>query len=554
MEKRRLGEILVDVGVIDEHQLEIAMSEHQRIGGRLGEVLIDLGLCTEESISRALASQSGVEHYDLDKAEIDPAVTQYLPHELARRLQVVPVRLDRDALVVAMANPTDIVAIDEVERITDRFVSVVSASRRGVVRTIDRLYTHSQHGDDALERAIRQSIQEIESEDDSETSGGVVKLVDEILATAQRRDATDVHFEPDLNVVRVRFRVDGQLIQGPTLTGSLLGPLVARIKVLADLNIAEARLPQDGKIRLPIEGHEVDLRVSTFPSVHGESVVIRVLDSSGEQYRLDNLGIDHRGQHVLRRVASKPTGLILAAGPTGSGKTTSLYGLLRTINCGGRKVITLEDPVEYAMPLVTQCQINERAGLTFSAGLRSILRHDPDVVLVGEMRDAETASMALRAALTGHLVLSTLHTNDAVRTVTRLVDMGCEPFLISSCLSVVLAQRLVRLVCTDCAEVYEPSESDLAAAGIPHHPGAKYTRGIGCDRCNETGMRGREAVFEVLEVTPEIADLIAQGAPALELETAAAAAGMPNFREAAISKLQEGRIPIAEVSRVGSET
>ncbi|MCG8588406.1 MAG: Flp pilus assembly complex ATPase component TadA [Proteobacteria bacterium] len=556
MERRKLGEILVDAGVVDEHQLEIALAEHRRVGGKLGRVLTDLGLTTEEAISRALASQTGVDHYNLEQTAVSPEAAARVPEELARRRHLIPVSIEGDTLVVAMANPTDIVAIDEIERHADLFVRVVSASRRHVFRAIDRAY-RGQGGDDSeLERAIRSALQESDDELDAEagSSGtGVIALVYEVLSTAARRDVTDVHFEPDQKVVRIRYRIDGDLVPGPTIPGSLLAPIVARVKVMASLNIAETRVPQDGKIRFSVEGRVVDLRISTFPTVFGESVVIRVLDSSAQQFSLDRVGMNGRGQEILREAVGRPNGLILAVGPTGSGKTTTLYALLRAIDGGRRKVITLEDPVEYGLALVTQCQVNEKAGLTFAAGLRAILRHDPDVVLLGEMRDAETVSMALRASLTGHLVLSTLHTNDAVRTVSRLRDMGAAPFLLASCLTVIVAQRLVRTVCDQCVEPYEPSDDELLAVGIdPSLPG-KYMRGIGCDRCNETGSRGREAVFEILSVTPEISRLIGSGAGIDEIEEAARRAGMESFRAATQEKASEGRIALDEIARVSVE-
>ncbi len=553
MERRKLGEILIDAGVIDEHQLEIAIAERDRVGGRLGRILVDLGLATEDAISRALASQSGVEHCDLDRTELDPAALALVPEDVARRLQLIPVRLEDDSIVVAMAVPTNIVAIDEVERIADRFVRVVSASRRQVFRTIDRAYAEHGQAANTLERAIRAATAELESEDSEGGSHGVIALFDEILAAGIRRETTDVHLEPDQNVVRVRYRIDGALVQGPTLPVSLAAPFAARAKVMAGMNIAESRLPQDGKIRFDFEGRKIDLRVSTFPSVHGESVVLRVLDTSRQQFSLANLGLSAVDQARLRHGIARPNGLILAAGPTGSGKTTTLYALLRAIDCTHRKVITLEDPVEYGIPLVTQCQINEKAGLTFGTGLRSILRHDPDVILVGEMRDSETASLALRASLTGHLVLSTLHTNDAVRTISRLRDMGAEPFLIASCLEAVIAQRLVRRVCADCAGPYDPDPVELEALGFAPGTSGKFAKGMGCDRCNETGVRGREAVFEILPVTSEVAHAIAEEAPLAVLQAAALSAGMRSFQHALQQKALEGRIPLEELAQAGTE-
>ena len=548
-----MGELLVDADVIDEHQLAIALAEQKRTGGKLGRILIDLGLSTEEAISRALASQTGVDHIDLDAAEIEPAATERVDEAIARRHQLIAVRFEGTQLLVAMANPTDIVAIDAVERSTDLFVRVVSASRRQILRAIDRAYRSQAQHESGFETALRHAMSEIEEGGDAGSRGAIAALMEEVMTLAMRDDATDIHLEPDENVVRVRFRVDGEMRAGPTMAVALQAPLVARVKVLADLDLAETRVPQDGKIRFAYQNRKVDMRVSTFPAVTGESVVIRILDRGRRKISLETLGFTDDQIETLRRIASRPNGLMLASGPTGSGKSTTLYALLSQVNSSARKIITLEDPVEYDLPLVTQCQINERAGLTFAAGLRSILRHDPDVILVGEMRDTETAGMALRAALTGHFVFSTLHTNDAVRTISRLRDMGVEPFLIASCLVAVVGQRLVRLVCTHCAAAYEPRDDELLAVGIePGAPG-NFKIGKGCDRCHGTGTHGREALFEVLEIGPEIAQLIGRDAAVDEIEAAARGAGLRSFREVAQERAAAGVIPLEEVARVTVE-
>lgn len=553
MKKLKVGELLVDADVITAAQLEIALAEQARTGRRLGRVLLDLGLATEESISRALASQSGVEHYDLEGVELDPEAVRLVPEDLARRRNLVPLGFENGSLVVAMSNPADIVAADDLARATDIRVSVAAASRRQIQRAIDRAYSSRSEGESPLEAAIRQAMSELESKESSPGQNGVIAIVEEIFGLAFRRDATDIHFEPDKKVVRVRFREDGRLSQGPTLSSSLLAPIVARIKILAQLDIAETRIPQDGKIRFPFEARTIDLRVSTFPTVDGESVVIRILDRSRQVLSLGTIGLQGAQLDTLRRAAARPNGLILAAGPTGSGKTTTLYAQLREMDTSHRKVITLEDPVEYDLPLATQCQINEKAGLTFAAGLRSILRHDPDVILVGEMRDQETGSMALRAALTGHLVFSTVHTNDAVRSISRLRDLGIEPFMIASCLAAVVAQRLVRLVCPECSEEYQPRAEELAAVGLPVDAEGSFVRGKGCERCHSTGTRGREALFEVLEVTPEVAQAIGRDESIDEIDVAARAAGLVTFREEAHRRACAGRITLEEVAQVTAE-
>ncbi len=550
---KRVGEILVAAGLIDEKQLSLALTEQKKSGGRLGVILTELGLASESEVSRALAHQSGVDHVDLDNVDIHPDALELVPETLARRLCAVPLRVEAGSLIVAMSNPTDIVAIDELQRGTDLFVQVVSAGHRQIQRAIDRGYDGDVVGAGILDRIIARALAEVGDDDSSDAKGGLIALVDELISIALRRDATDLHLQPEERASRVRLRIDGELAQGAVLKRVLHASIVARIKVMAGLDISESRVPQDGKIRFSCDTGVVDLRVSTFPSVTGESVVIRILDKDRQVFRLEALGLDARGQEILRRAGNRPNGLILAVGPTGSGKSTTLYTLLRTVNVARRKVITIEDPVEYELPIVTQCQVNEKAGLTFAASLRAVLRHDPDVVLVGEMRDPETASLAIRAALTGHLVFSTLHTNDAVGTVGRILDMGVDAYLISSCLAVIAAQRLIRLTCTQCREPYEPTPEELAAIGFSEDIEGQFARGVGCERCGNSGFRGREALFEVLEVTPPVAQLISRGAHADDIEKAAREGGLQTFREAAQQRALEGQIALEEVARITTE-
>ncbi len=547
----KIGQILVNAGLIDEKQLAIALSEQAKTGAKLGQVLADHGFTTEDAVSRALAQQSGVSHIDADEADIEPAAVELVPEATARKLNALPLRIEGKTLLVAMSNPTDIISIDELQRIAKLFVRVVSTGHRQLLRGLDRAYGGAEEASSALELVIQRASDEASGDD--EARGAVIPLVDEILSMAIRRSATDVHLQPDKRVLRARLRIDGDLSSGSTLPSSLLASIVARIKVLAGLDLTETRIPQDGKIRFPFDKGSIDMRVSTFPSVNGESVVIRILDKNRQNLSLESIGLDLHSQGVLRRMSKRPNGLILAAGPTGSGKSTTLFALLRTIDSSRRKVITLEDPVEYELSMVTQCQVNEKAGLTFATGLRSILRHDPDVVLVGEMRDPETASLAVRAAMTGHLVFSTVHTNGALATVGRLVDMGLDRFLISSCLVGVAAQRLVRLICTHCVEEYTPAPEDLAAVGIPPETVGKFQRGEGCDRCHETGYAGREALFELLEVTPELARLISRSAHPDELEAKAREADFVPFRERAQRSACEGRLTLEEVGRITTE-
>jgi len=540
----KFGQILIKEGAITADQLELALAEQRRVGGKLGAILGDLGLVSEDTISQALAYQSGVEHVDLLRERPSAEVLELVTQKLATECEVLPLRVEQSALVLAMANPSDIIAIDRVQRASGLFVRAVSAPRGRIRRAIALLYRGGVDGE--LESAIGEASRSVGG--DSASDAGVIALVERVLTSAIAEDATDVHLEPDEKVLRVRLRVNGELRRGPTLPRSVMAAVVARVKVMAQLDITETRLPQDGKIRFELDGKRIELRVSTFPSVLGESVVLRILDPARANRSLEALGLSPHEVDVLERASARPNGLILVTGPTGSGKTTTLYALLRAVSTADRKTITLEDPVEYQVPLVTQCQINERAGLTFVSGLRSILRHDPDVILVGEMRDAETASIAIRAALTGHLVLSTLHTNDAVRSIARLRDLGAPSYLTGSCLLVVVAQRLVRLLCLDCRYACEPTAPECATLGVSASD--TLYRSKGCDRCRGTGSRGRGALFEVLEVTAPIARQISADASGEEIAAAARDAGFQSLRDAALRRARSGDISPEEVGRV----
>lgn len=540
----KFGEILVAEGAITADQLELALAEQRRVGGKLGTILGALGLVSEDTVSRALAQQSGVEHVDLLRERPTAEVLALVAQGLAIECEVLPLRVEQSSLVLAMANPTDIIAIDRVQRASGLFVRAVSAPRGRIRRAIAAFYRGG--GEAELETAINEAARSVGG--DSASEAGVIALVGRVLTSAIAEDATDVHLEPDEKVLRVRLRVSGELRRGPTLPRAVMAAVVARVKVMAGLDITETRLPQDGKIRYELDGKRIELRVSTFPSVLGESVVLRILDPARANRSLESLGLSPHEVDILERAAARPNGLILVTGPTGSGKTTTLYALLRAVSTSDRKTITLEDPVEYQMPLVTQCQINERAGLTFVSGLRSILRHDPDVILVGEMRDAETASIAIRAALTGHLVLSTLHTNDAARSIARLRDLGLPSYLTASCLLVVVAQRLVRLLCLDCRHPCEPTEPECSALGVA--PSDTLYRSKGCEQCRGTGSRGRGALFEVLEIASPIARQISADASSDAIVALARDAGFQTLRDAALRRARSGDISPEEVGRV----
>ncbi len=548
--RKLLGERLIEAGLVTADQLELGLREQKRTGERIGEILIQLGFVTQELISSVLASEAGVTFVPLDNSMIDPAAVRCVPEALARRHRIVPMQLAPPHLTIAMANAFDVVAIDEVERATGHVVEAVSATESSILAAIDHYYG----GGGSLEEIIQKSIRQVEAgrvtDADLASGAPIVRLVDQLFLTAVQDGATDIHVEPEDRIVRVRFRVDGHLRQGPSLPKNLQPAVTARIKVLAGLNIAETRQPQDGKIRFLQGKRRVDLRVSTLPTNFGENVVLRILDRSRLVMGLDTLGFDAATLASFRSAVDSRNGIVLVCGPTGSGKTTTLYSALSYINTLDRSIITLEDPIEYELPIIRQVQINVKAGLTFASGLRAVLRHDPDVVLVGEMRDAETVDLAIRAALTGHLVFSTLHTNDAAGAIPRLLNMGQEPFLVASSCRAIVGQGLVRTNCQNCKVPYAPSEAALARAGFPADSVPKsFWRGEGCDLCGKTGFRGRIGVFEVLTVSPEVVRLAMERANSRDLLEAARAEGMATMREDALRKAADGLTTLEEAVR-----
>jgi len=544
----KLGERLIDSGLITPDQLNLALREQKRTGERVGEILINLGFVTQEQISSVLASQAGVAFVQLDSYLIEPSALKTIPEALARRHKLIPILLEPPKLTIALANVFDMVAIDEVQRVTGYVVDAVSSTETGIAGAIDQYYA----GGISFEEIVQKSIRQVEagrlSEADMAAGAPIIRLVDQIFLSAVNDGATDIHMEPEERIFRLRYRIDGKLRMGPSLPKILQPAVIARVKILSSMNIAETRLPQDGKINFYYGKRKIDLRVSTLPTVHGENIVLRVLDKSKLVLGLEVLGFDENTLARLRKAIESRNGIVTVCGPTGSGKTTTLYSALAYINNVDRSIITLEDPVEYELSVIRQVQINVKAGLTFSAGLRSILRHDPDVILVGEMRDAETAELAIRSALTGHLVFSTLHTNDAAGAIPRLINMGQEPFLVASSLRAIIGQALLRLNCTACREEYEPSPDILARAGLSLDAvKGSVQRGKGCPQCGQTGYRGRVGVYELMEVTPEISRLVMRRANAQELLEAAMAEGMTTMRQDGIAKALRGLTTLEEV-------
>jgi type IV pilus assembly protein PilB len=543
-----LGQLLLEQGAITAEQLQMAEREHRRTGEPLGEILVRLGFTTEEVVSSALAAQAGVPHVDLRKERLDRSLKELIPEELAKSAKVVPLRRHGNRLTVAMADYFDIRTIDQLTQMTGLLIDVVAAPESDIETAIERLYTVD--GVTEILEADARITEEGELPGRAETAP-VVQLVDRLITQAIRRGATDVHIEPEERIIRTRFRQDGILVPGPTLPLHMLPALISRIKIMAKMNISETRLPQDGRIDFRAGRKEVDLRVSTFPTLWGESVVLRILDREQLVLGLEHLGFTEENLAEYREMISRPYGIILVTGPTGSGKTTTLYSTLLEINSLDKKIITLEDPVEYHFPLIQQAQINPKAGLTFARGLRAIFRQDPDVILVGEIRDFETLEMAIRAALTGHLVFSTVHTNDAPSTISRLIDMEVEPYMIVSTLIAILAQRLVRLLCTHCKRavpVSTPLRKRLEEQGIPVPE--QVFEPVGCDQCNGAGYRGRRGVFELLAIDERVSELVMNRASAGELRRSAIEHGMRTMYHDGLLKLAAGLTTLEEVLRV----
>jgi type IV pilus assembly protein PilB len=546
--RRLLGERLIESGLVTADQLSLALREQKRTGERIGEILINLGFVTQEQISSVLASQAGVAFVQIDTYLIEPAALKTIPEAMARRHKMIPILLEPPKLTVALANVFDMAAVDEVQRVTGYVVDAVSATEVGILAAIDQYYT----GGVSIEEIVQKSVRQVESgrlsEADLAAGAPIIRLVEQIFVAAVNEGATDIHMEPEERIFRLRYRIDGKLRMGPSLPKMLQLAVTARVKILSSMNIAETRQPQDGRINFQYGKRKIDLRVSTLPTVHGENMVLRILDKSKLILGLESLGFDETTLARLRKAVESRNGIVTVCGPTGSGKTTTLYSALAYINNLDRSIVTLEDPVEYELPIIRQCQINAKAGLTFSSGLRSILRHDPDVILVGEMRDTETVELAIRSALTGHLVFSTLHTNDAAGAIPRLINMGQEPFLVASALRAVIGQALLRVNCTACREEYRPPEQIIARAGLP--PGAEagpFVRGKGCNQCGHTGFRGRVGVYELMEITPEISKLVMRRANSQELLEAAMADGMTSMRQDGIAKAMRGMTTLEEV-------
>ncbi len=552
---KQLGQILIELGYIQPEQLEIALEEHRKTPKSLGRVLIDLGMIKESDLVRALAEQVGLEFVDLADFQIDTLATALLPEALARRYRALPIGERDGRLLVAMSDPANVYALDDIRTITGRDVLPVVATANDVEAAIQKYA-----GMDSQVEAMASIVADASEEDDdvdldvAVEDAPIVKLVNAIMTQALGDRASDVHIEPREHDVRIRFRVDGVLIEPmPPAPKNIQNGLISRLKVMADLNIAEKRVPQDGRIPMKIAGRPLDLRMATLPTVYGEKVVLRILETSTALLRLEELGFLEDSFNRFSQSFRKPYGAILVTGPTGSGKSTTMYGTLNILNQIDKNIITVEDPVEYRLAGVNQVQVNVKAGLTFALALRSILRMDPDIVLIGEIRDKETATIAIEAALTGHLVLSSLHTNDAPSAISRLVEMDVETFLVASAIDAVVGQRLARKLCERCRTGFRPDENELYAAGYPDWLWPEIQelfKPVGCPACANTGYRGRIGLYEVMQMTEEVERLTVERASADAIKAVAVQQGMMTLRDDGLEKARMGLTSLEEVARV----
>lgn len=551
---KQLGDILLEGGLVSQDQLTNAFHEHRRAGRSLGRVLVDQGVVSESQLVAALATQIGLRFVDLGEFAVDGSAVGIVPGAVCRRHNAIPIGFDEGKLVVAMADPANVFAVDDIRSITGLEVKPAVSTRADVAAAIDRYYRADSDLDD-----LTMAMETDDDEDDLShvkeivEDAPIVKYVNLLITQAIQDRASDIHLEPTERDLRVRFRIDGVLHEVMRSPKAIQSGVISRLKIMSDINIAERRIPQDGRLSITTNGKKVDLRVATLPTVWGEKVVMRILDNSTARLALSDLGFAEGNYARYSESFTKPYGMILVTGPTGSGKSTTLYATLNIISRPEVNVITVEDPVEYRIPGINQVQTNVKAGLTFASALRSILRSDPDVVLIGEIRDHETAQIAVEAALTGHLVLSTLHTNDAPSAITRLTEMRIEPFLVGSAVDAVLAQRLARRLCTKCKEEYVPTPETLVAARFPWQDGQdlpRLFRAVGCSVCAKTGYKGRLALHEVMLIGEEIERLAVERASATAIGEVARAQGMVTLRDDGMAKVVDGVTSLDEILRV----
>jgi type IV pilus assembly protein PilB len=562
--KKKLGEMLIEAGLLNEDQLKQAIIDHKRHGMKLGQFLVGEGIVNGSQVADLISRQLKIEKYHPGHYPIDMSLAEMIPLEMAQKFQAIPIAKSNYLLTVAMTDPTDIDSLDSIEVHTNLEVEAVICTYQEWNHLLGSLYgSYSTMG------GMLQSIEEMEFEDstaDSEKSRAasdlevkslhdmaeeapVIRLVNSILSQAVREQASDVHISPEKDLVQVRFRVDGKLHDVPAPPKSMHLLIISRLKILANMDISLSRVPQDGRFTIRMDNKEINIRVSTIPTIYGENIVLRLLDTSAGIYSLEELGMHSDDIAKLESMIHKPYGQILSTGPTGSGKSTTLYSILKRINQPDINIITLEDPVEYRVSKIRQIQLNRKAGMTFASGLRSIMRQDPDVIMVGETRDAETAAISVQAALTGHRVLSTVHTNDAAGAITRLIDMGVEPFLVASVMLVSIAQRLVRKVCPYCAKPYTPPEEALGFWGLDKSRDANFVKGTGCFNCLDKGYKGRTGLFEILVIDDTIQEMILKRCSSQEITRAAHESGrLRTLKEDAADKVRRGVTSLDEAA------
>ncbi|MFC1582714.1 GspE/PulE family protein [Planctomycetota bacterium] len=559
--RKLLGEILLENEVVTSEQITEALQVQMEQGGnkRIGEILIELGAVDEEEIIRALAEQFDMPVIDLSAIEIPKTILREIPQNVARENNVVPVEVTDAHLVIAISDPLDLGTLDNIRFMTNKNVEANLAAPSQIIMAIDNLYGVSEDTvDEMLEEFTEDSIDfdrgDDEDGDESDDDAPIIKLVTMIMVEALRQRSSDIHVEPMEGRLRVRYRVDGVCYEVDSPPKRLQNAILSRMKLMAGMDIAEKRKPQDGRIKIKLLNREIDMRVSALPAVHGESIVCRILDKENLMLDMSHLGFESDDYELFQRIIRRPNGIILVTGPTGSGKTTTLYSALQELNLPDRKIITAENPVEYHLDGINQCMVRHDIGLDFTRILRAMLRQAPQIILVGEIRDDETAEIAIQAALTGHLVFSTLHTNDAPSAITRLTDMGVRPFLVASSIQAVMGQRLVRVICPNCKEEYEPEPSILAMLGLAPEQlkGRKFFRGSGCDQCHGIGYRGRKAIFELMEMNSALKQMAFEKKPSNLIRKEAISSGMKTLFQDGIRKVLSGITTIEEVLRIAA--
>ncbi len=556
---QKLGNFLVREGLITPEQLENALQEQKANGGMLGSNLVRMGYIEEAELMEFLSKQFGVPSTDPSKLDVDPDVIEMIPGNIVNKYRIVPISLEGQTLTIAMVDPSNIFIIDDIKFLTRKNIRVTVATESSIKSAMDRFYDAGAALEDVMQEFDEDGVDVVQGSEDLDLGelesaaeqAPVVKLVNLILVDAIKKAASDIHIEPYEKSFRVRYRIDGVLYEVMKPPMKLKNALISRVKIMSRLDIAERRLPQDGRIKLKTKGKEMDFRVSVLPTLFGEKVVLRLLDKSNLQLDMTKLGFEVKQLANFKDAIYKPFGMVLVTGPTGSGKTTTLYSALSELNKTTENISTAEDPVEFNLGGINQVQIHEAIGLSFAACLRSFLRQDPDIIMVGEVRDFETAEISIKAALTGHMVLSTLHTNDAPSTVNRMLNMGVEPFLVSSAVNLILAQRLARRVCMDCKEEIEIPKETLLDLGVPEEEvgSFKCNHGTGCTTCSQTGYKGRIALYEVMPMYEEIKELVLVGASSTEIKREAMRLGMLTLRQSGINKLKEGITTVEEVVR-----